>query len=204
GAQTRPARATSTATRPCSSASTASMACTTGWWSTGATRCTRATSTASACRRPTCTPAGCRSTASSTCTHEPASPLSPNLAGRARPSHVNGRRGMSPILLLLLQLVLVLAAAKACGAVLRHLGQPPVIGEMAGGLLLGPLVFGAWWPQAHAAVFPAASLPVLSGLGTLGVTLFMFIVGAELRAPEGSRTQVRAAISIGGVGIALP
>lgn len=111
---------------------------------------------------------------------------------------------MSPILLLLLQLLLVLAAAKACGAVLRHAGQPPVIGEMAAGLLLGPLVFGAWWPQAHAAVFPAASLPVLSGLGTLGVTLFMFIIGVELRAPEGSRSQVRAAVSIGGFGIALP
>ena len=111
---------------------------------------------------------------------------------------------MSAILLLLLQLVLVLAAAKACGAALRHVGQPPVIGEMAAGLLLGPLVFGAWLPGTHAAVFPEASLPVLSGLGTLGVTLFMFIVGAELRAPEGSRSQVRAAISIGGVGIALP
>ena len=38
---------------------------------------------------------------------------------------------MSAMLLLLLQLVLVLASAKACGAVLRHFGQPPVIGEMA-------------------------------------------------------------------------
>jgi hypothetical protein len=38
----------------------------------------------------------------------------------------------------------------------------------------------------HAAGFPAASLPMLSGLGTLGASLFMFMVGAELRAPEGS------------------
>ncbi|MGY1410568.1 cation:proton antiporter [Luteimonas sp. A611] len=111
---------------------------------------------------------------------------------------------MSPMLLLLLQLVLVLAAAKLCGAVLRHFGQPPVIGEMAAGLVLGPLVFGAWAPQVHAAVFPAASLPMLAGLGTLGVSLFMFIIGAELRAPEGSARQVRAAISIGGFGIVLP
>ena len=111
---------------------------------------------------------------------------------------------MSAMLLLLLQLVLVLASAKACGAVLRHFGQPPVIGEMAAGLLLGPLAFGAWMPEAHAAVFPAASLPVLSGLGTLGVTLFMFIIGVELRAPEGSRRQLRAAATVGGFGIALP
>ena len=111
---------------------------------------------------------------------------------------------MSALLLLMLQLSLVLAAAKACGAVLRRLGQPPVIGEMAGGLLLGPLAFGAWLPHAHAAVFPADSLPVLSGLGTLGVALFMFIMGAELRAPDGTRAQLRAAVSIGGVGIAAP
>ncbi|MGJ4804730.1 cation:proton antiporter [Luteimonas sp. SDU82] len=111
---------------------------------------------------------------------------------------------MSAMLLLLLQLVLVLASARLCGAVLRHLGQPPVIGEMAAGLLLGPLVFGAWLPDAHAAVFPASSLPVLSGLGTLGVTLFMFIVGVELRGPEGNRHQVRAAVSVGGFGIAVP
>ena len=107
-------------------------------------------------------------------------------------------------MLLLLQLVVLLAAAKLCGALVRRIGQPAVVGEMAAGLLLGPLVFGAWWPQAHATLFPAASLPVLSGLGTLGVTLFMFIVGAELRAPEGSRRQVRAAATVGGFGIALP
>ena len=100
--------------------------------------------------------------------------------------------------------MLVLASAKACCAVLRHFGQPPVIGEMAAGLLLGPLVFGAWLPGAHAVVFPAASLPVLNGLGTLGVTLFMFIVGVELRAPDGSRRQVRAAGTIGAFGILLP
>ena len=107
-------------------------------------------------------------------------------------------------MLLLLQLVVLLAVAKLCGEALRRVGQPAVVGEMAAGLLLGPLVFGAWWPQAHAALFPTASLPVLSGLGTLGVTLFMFIVGAELRAPEGSRRQVRAAATVGGLGIVLP
>jgi len=111
---------------------------------------------------------------------------------------------MSPVLLLLLQLAVLLAVARLCGALLRRFGQPPVIGEMAAGLVLGPLVLGAYWPEGHAALFPAASLPVLSGLGTLGVTLFMFIVGVELRAPEGSRRQVRAAVTIGGFGIAVP
>src|SRR5690606_25995717 len=193
GARTRPAPATSTATPRCSSASTASMARSTGWWSTAATRCIRAISTTGGCRRRTSRRAASRSTASSTCWTR---------AGDR--ADACGGRTLSALLLLMLQLSLVLAAAKACGAVLRRLGQPPVIGEMAGGLLLGPLAFGAWLPHAHAAVFPADSLPVLSGLGTLGVALFMFIMGAELRAPDGTRAQLRAAVARGAVGCAPP
>lgn len=106
--------------------------------------------------------------------------------------------------LLLLQLGVILLAARACGWVLRHFGQPPVIGEMTAGLLLGPIVFGAWAPELHASLFPAASLPSLSALATIGLVLFMFIVGAELRAIEGSRAQVKAASAVGVLGIALP
>jgi Kef-type K+ transport system membrane component KefB len=111
---------------------------------------------------------------------------------------------VSATLLLLVQLVLILVTARLCGAVLRHFGQPPVIGEMMGGLLLGPIVLGAWFPDLHATLFAKASLPALSGLSTIGVALFMFIVGVELRAPEGNRAQLRAAASIGLIGVALP
>ena len=106
--------------------------------------------------------------------------------------------------LLLLQLAVILIAARACGWVLRYFGQPPVIGEMTAGLLLGPVVFGAFLPDLHAALFPAASLPPLSALATVGLVLFMFIIGAELRAVEGTRAQVRAASLVGVLGISLP
>ncbi|UNK56499.1 cation:proton antiporter [Pseudoxanthomonas daejeonensis] len=111
---------------------------------------------------------------------------------------------MNATLLLLVQLVLILVMARLCGAFLGRLGQPPVIGEMMAGLLLGSIVFGAWLPDLHATLFAKPSLPALSGLGTVGVALFMFIVGVELRAPGGSRAQVRAAATIGLVGVALP
>lgn len=106
--------------------------------------------------------------------------------------------------LLLTQVLVILVAAWGCGQVLRHFGQPPVIGEMAAGLILGPVVFGALSPELHAAVFPAASLPSLSSLATMGLVLFMFIIGAELRAIEGTRAQVRAASLVGVCGITLP
>jgi Kef-type K+ transport system membrane component KefB len=106
--------------------------------------------------------------------------------------------------LLLLQLTVILAVARACGLLLRAFGQPMVIGEMAAGILLGPIVFGALFPQWHAQLFPAASLPALSSLAMVGVVLFMFIVGAELRAPGGMGAQLRAAGWVGLSSMALP
>lgn len=105
---------------------------------------------------------------------------------------------------LLLQLLVILAAARLCGAALKRFGQPAVIGEMMAGLLLGPIAFGAWLPEAHAALFAPASLSALSGLATLGVALFMFVVGVELRAPEGDGVHLRSACAVGALGIAAP
>ncbi len=105
---------------------------------------------------------------------------------------------------LLLQLVIILATARTCGLLLRYVGQPPVIGEMAAGLVLGPIVFGAWFPEFHAAVFAPASLPGLASLAELGLVLFMFIVGAELRAPDGVRAQLRSAGLVGVASVLVP
>ncbi len=106
--------------------------------------------------------------------------------------------------LLLVQVAVILVAARVCGLLLARLGQPPVIGEMAAGILLGPIVFGAAMPELHASLFPADSLPSLSALSTLGLVLFMFVIGVELRAPEGARAQVLAATRVAGLSALLP
>ena len=105
---------------------------------------------------------------------------------------------------LLLQLVIILGTARLCGLLLRYLGQPPVIGEMAAGLLLGPIVLGAAAPEFHAQLFAPESLGGLSSLSTLGLVLFMFIVGAELRAPDGVRAQFKAAGLVGVLSVLAP
>lgn len=105
---------------------------------------------------------------------------------------------------LLLQLVIILATARGCGLLLRYIGQPPVIGEMAAGLVLGPIVFGAWFPEFHAIVFAPESLSGLSSLSMLGLVLFMFIVGVELRAPNGVRAQLKAAGAVGLLSVLVP
>ena len=105
---------------------------------------------------------------------------------------------------LLLQLVVILGTARLLALLLRWLGQPPVIGEMIAGIALGPIVFGALAPHLQAAVFPAESLGALDGLSQIGLVLFMFIVGAELRSPQGARKQVAAAGLVGICSVLLP
>jgi len=105
---------------------------------------------------------------------------------------------------LLLQLVIILGAARLLGLVLRYFGQPAVIGEMAAGIVLGPVVFGAIAPELHAQIFAPSSRGALEGISQLGLVLFMFIVGAELRVPTGVRSQLIASTWIGVLSVLLP
>ncbi|MES9556162.1 MULTISPECIES: cation:proton antiporter [unclassified Streptomyces] len=103
--------------------------------------------------------------------------------------------GQSVTLLLVLSLVLVVA--KALGALLARLGQPSVIGEILAGILLGPTLL----PDAvQRALFPADIHLVLSALGTIGVTLFLFLIGQELtRHPPRRQTGVVLATTAGSI-----
>jgi Kef-type K+ transport system membrane component KefB len=105
---------------------------------------------------------------------------------------------------LLLQLIVILGCARILGLILRLFGQPMVIGEMLAGLILGPAVFGEIAPSLHAALFQRSSLPELDAISQLGLVLFMFIVGAELRLPAGARAQITAAAWIGVSSVLLP
>jgi Kef-type K+ transport system membrane component KefB len=105
---------------------------------------------------------------------------------------------------LLLQLVVILGTARILGWLLRFLGQPPVIGEMMAGVVLGPIVLGQFAPDFHAELFASASLGALDGLSQLGLVLFMFIVGAELRLPIGARKQFMTASWIGTLSVLVP
>jgi Kef-type K+ transport system membrane component KefB len=106
--------------------------------------------------------------------------------------------------MLLLQLVVILGTARVLSLILRRFGQPAVIGEMIAGLALGPLLLGQLAPGLHAQLFPPQSLPALAGISQIGLVLFMFIVGAELRMPAGLRAQMSASFRVGGFAMLLP
>ena len=81
---------------------------------------------------------------------------------------------------LLLAAVVIAVAAHLGGTLLARLGQPPVIGEMAAGFLLGPSLLGTLAPGLTEALLPPGVMPYLDVLAQLGVVFFMFGVGWEL------------------------
>ena len=64
---------------------------------------------------------------------------------------------------LMLAIAAVLLAARAVGAATNRLSQPRVMGEVLAGILLGPTLLGAVWPEAQAYLFPADIVPLLIG-----------------------------------------
>ena len=85
---------------------------------------------------------------------------------------------------LLVIVALLLSAAHGIGYLFRRLGQPPVIGEILGGLFLGPTVLGALLPTWQATLFPPDSeaMVVVGAIYELGLLLLMFCSGAEIRS----------------------
>jgi len=85
-----------------------------------------------------------------------------------------------PLALLLAQIVTIIMVAKLFGWVCIKLKQPSVIGEMIAGIVLGPSLFGLYFPELSAFIFPKESLGNLQFLSQIGLILFMYIVGMEL------------------------
>jgi Kef-type K+ transport system membrane component KefB len=110
---------------------------------------------------------------------------------------------MNGLALTLAQIVVITVAARMMGALLRRLGQPAVIGEIAAGICLGPSLFGAIAPGTFAAFFPVDSVVTLFSLSQIGLILFMFLVGLEF-APELVRERRRAVVAISHVSIVVP
>lgn len=108
-----------------------------------------------------------------------------------------------PLAQLLLAIAVVVAACKVAGWLMRRIGQPAVIGEIAAGILLGPSVLGAVWPAGAAALVPSAILPQLNVLAQVGVVLFVFLTGLELNTNL-LRGRGHLAVVVSHVSIAVP
>ena len=134
-----------------------------------------------------------------------ATTLSP--AGEASPwqSFVTSVRthAASDIGMLQIQLVVILLVVRVVGWLFARLHQPTVIGEILAGILLGPSLLGAVWPEAMETLFPVHSLGNLELLSQFGLILFMFTIGMELRMKD-LKGQAQQAFIISQSGIIFP
>ncbi len=105
----------------------------------------------------------------------------------------------------LLQVVLLIFAGRALGETMQRIGQPPIMGQLLAGILLGPSILGTAWPSLQHAIFPASSeqKAMLRGIAQFGVLLLLLMTGMETDLKL-VRQVGRAAISVALAGVALP
>lgn len=89
-------------------------------------------------------------------------------------------------------LILALVFSRVLGLLAERVGQPPVIGEIAAGVILGKAILG--WVDANETV---------SFLGSLGAILLLFQIGLEMEADDLRRVG-SSAFSVAIVGVAGP
>ncbi len=127
----------------------------------------------------------------------PAAPVDARPVGRALPGQVD------VVFHVMATLAFVVFLGFVLGRVCRLIGQPPVIGEVIAGILLGPSLLGAVWPAGMNLLIPSAAgdphgqvFAALRAVSELGVVLYMFLVGLDLNAARlAGRAHTAVAVS---------
>ena len=107
---------------------------------------------------------------------------------------------LNDVQLLLADVAFIIILARLLGTAAKLLGQPPVLGEILAGILLGPTFFHGTITKA---LFPTSLISPLTALADIGLVLFMFVVGYEvdLRLIRG---RERVAVGVSTCSVILP
>ena len=107
--------------------------------------------------------------------------------------------------LFIAELALLLVVGRLMGEAVQRIGQPSVMGQLIGGLLLGPSFFGLLWPSAQHAIFPAdpAQKSMIDAVSELGILMLLLLTGMETDLQLVRRVG-RAAIAVAAAGVAVP
>ncbi|MBD3284722.1 hypothetical protein GF359_00125 [candidate division WOR-3 bacterium] len=109
------------------------------------------------------------------------------------------------LLIFLLQLVILLFAARGAGELFRALKQPALIGEILVGAVFGPTILGRFLPGVHGWLFPNNPLQhsMLETVSWLGIFFLLLATGFEVNIATAWK-QRRSALSVGVIGVLIP
>jgi Kef-type K+ transport system membrane component KefB/nucleotide-binding universal stress UspA family protein len=116
----------------------------------------------------------------------------------------NPSRGPSEVIFLS-QIIALLVCGRLMGELMQRIGQPPVMGQLIAGILLGPSVLGALWPALQHALFPvgADQKAMIDAVAQLGILLLLLLTGMETDLAVVRRSR-GAAFSVSMAGIVVP
>jgi Kef-type K+ transport systems, membrane components len=123
--------------------------------------------------------------------------------GFAMFSHSIENNIQTPVAMLLLQMIAILFVARIFGYLFVKIGQPSVIGEILAGIVLGPSIFGYFFPEAFGFLFAPDSLGNINILSQIGLIFFMFVIGMELDIEE-VKKKFNETLLISHTGIIFP
>jgi Kef-type K+ transport system membrane component KefB/nucleotide-binding universal stress UspA family protein len=105
----------------------------------------------------------------------------------------------------LAELILLLLVGRMLGEVLGRFGQPAIFGQLLAGVLLGPSVFGALFPDLWHLIFPGTATikSMIDAISQIGILLLLLLTGMEANLSLVNRRR-RAVISTSVLGIAVP
>jgi len=107
------------------------------------------------------------------------------------------------LLLLCADLAIIIVAARFFGWFFGKLGQPPVVGEILAGVILGPSLLGRLYPGAIQALLTPRTTAILSALAQIGLILLMLLIGLEFPFDR-LRHAARASLAVAVAGIVVP
>ena len=105
--------------------------------------------------------------------------------------------------LVLVSWIVIIAASWLVGRLCRRIGQPPAVGEIAAGLLLGPSFIGLFAPEFVSFIFPDEIKGPLALLAKIGLLLMLFQVGMEFDFSH-LRQKSKVVVSSSLMGILAP
>lgn len=109
------------------------------------------------------------------------------------------------ITIFFLQIAVLIFTAVFFGCLASKIKQPPVLGEMAGGLLLGPTFLGLFVPQAYFFIFQSSVHASLARDMVVKVGLLIFVFSAGIEVDWNYlKSKISTVLTISFLGILFP